>query len=148
MVVSMNEIQALVDKLGTKISAPKSLLVVLPTPADDGTPYVEIRGENFSYVSSERGCEIYRKLTKDLEELTYWIMSRVARQMAAKYELENRVDGCDTRKLYFDTFIKMLGEIKYEWGEKARSEVEEILKTSPYLDCVDARTSDLPSNRA
>ncbi|MHC8390864.1 Imm63 family immunity protein [Pseudomonas sp. MDT2-39-1] len=36
-----------------------------------------------------------------MDELLYWIMARVVRQMAVKYEVESRVSNCDTRRLYF-----------------------------------------------
>ena len=134
MVTSLDEIQSVVYGFGEKISAPKSLLIVRSAPADDGCPYVEIKGDVFSYVSSERGRELYRKSTHSLDELLYWIMSRAARQMAMEYELENRLDGCDARRIYFSRFIYLLGEIRTEWGEAARQEVEGILKNSPYVD--------------
>ncbi len=54
MVTSINEIQSLVNEFGKKIDAPKSLLILLTAPADDGAPYVKIHGRNFNYVSSER----------------------------------------------------------------------------------------------
>nr|WP_272891721.1 Imm63 family immunity protein [Stutzerimonas stutzeri] len=109
-------------------------MIILSAPADDGAPYVEIHENSFSYVSSERGYEIYRKSTSSLDELLYWIMARAVRQMAVKYELENRAGDCDTRRLYFSRFIQLLGEIKPEWAELARLDIDEILKSSPYID--------------
>lgn len=134
MVISICELQSIVDELGAKIDAPKPLLIILSAPADDGAPYVEIHENSFSYVSSERGCEMYRKSTSSLEELLYLIMIRAVRQMAVKYELENRVGNCDTRRLYFFILIKLLGEIRPEWAELARLDVNEVLKSSPYMD--------------
>ncbi|MFJ4143003.1 Imm63 family immunity protein [Pseudomonas sp. NPDC089734] len=134
MVTSIRELQSMVDELGVRVDAPKSLLVILSAPADDGAPYVEIHENSFNYVSSERGYEIYSKSTNSLDELLYWIMARAVRQMALKYELENRADNCDTRRLYFFRFIQLLGDIKPEWAELARRDVGEILKLSPYID--------------
>lgn len=134
MVTSIRELQSMVDELGARIDAPKSLLIILSAPADDGAPYVEIHENSFSYVSSERGYEIYSKSTSSLDELLYWIMARAARQMAVKYELENRAGNCDTRRLYFFRFIQLLGEIRPEWAGLARLDIDEILKASPYID--------------
>lgn len=134
MVTSIRELQSIIDELGARIDAPKPLLIILSAPADDGAPYVEIHENSFSYVSSERGYEIYRKSTSSLDELLYWIMARAVRQMAVKYELENRAGNCDTRRLYFSRFIQLLGEIKPEWAELARLDIDEILKSSPYID--------------
>lgn len=76
MVASIHEIQSIVDELGRRVDVPKSLLIVLSAPADDWAPYVELHDNGFSYVSSERGFEIYNKSTKSLDELLYWIVSR------------------------------------------------------------------------
>lgn len=134
MVTSIRELQSMVAELGARIDAPKPLLIVLTTPADDGAPYVEIHENGFSYVSSERGHEIYRKSTSSLDELLYWILARAVRQIAVKYELENRAGNCDTRRLYFLKFIQLLGEIRPEWAELAKLDIDEILKSSPYID--------------
>jgi hypothetical protein len=134
MVASIHELQSMVDELGARIDAPKRLLIVLSAPADDGAPYVEFHENSFSYVSSERGYEIYSKSTSSLDELLYWIMTRVVRQMAVKYKLENRSGNCDTRRLYFSRLIQLLGEIRSEWAELAKLDVNEILKSSPYID--------------
>uniref|UniRef100_UPI0035577736 Imm63 family immunity protein n=1 Tax=Pandoraea sputorum TaxID=93222 RepID=UPI0035577736 len=109
-------------------------LVVLSAPADDGTPYVKVYHHGFSYVSSERGCEIYNKSTNSLDELLYWIMKRVVQRMAVKYELDNRVGGFDTRRVCFSKFVQIFDEINPEWAGLARRDVDEILKASPYLD--------------
>ena len=134
MAISIHEIQSIVDRLGEKIKAPRSLLIVLSAPADDGAPYVEVHENGFSYVSSERGYQIFNKSTDSLDALIYWIMSRVARQMAAKYELESRAGNSDTRRVYFSKVIEFLAEINPEWARLARQEIDEILKTSPYSD--------------
>lgn len=134
MTVSMHEIQTLVYEFGGRVNAPVSLLSVRFLPADDGAPYVEIKEGVFNYVSSERGYEIYRKSTHSLDELLYWILSRAARQMAMKYELNNRSKGIDTRRVYFSKFIQLVGGVKAEWEELAKLEVDNTLKTSPYID--------------
>lgn len=134
MAISINEIQSMVDELGGRIGAPKRLLLIVHEPADDGTPYVKIGDNHFSYVSSERGYEIYNKSTNSLNELIYWIMDRVVRQMAVKYELDNRKEGLDTRRVYFSKYIQLLGEVNFEWAELATLSVDEILKSSPYSD--------------
>ncbi|MCY0107194.1 immunity 63 family protein [Pseudomonas monsensis] len=134
MVASIHEIQSIVYELGGRINAPKSSLIVLSAPADDGAPYVEVHDDGYSYVSSERGFEIYNKSTESLDELLYWIVNRAVRQMAVKYELDNRVDKFDTRRVYFSRLVQLLGEIKPEWAELARQEVDAVLKSCPYVD--------------
>jgi hypothetical protein len=134
MVASIHEIQSIVYELGGRVNAPKSSLIVLSAPADDGAPYIEVHDDGYSYVSSERGFEIYNKSTESLDELLYWIVSRAVRQMAVKHELDNRVAKFDTRRVYFSRLVQLLGEIKPEWAELARQEVDAVLKSCPYVD--------------
>lgn len=98
---SIEKIQLKIDCLGEKINAPKKLLLILTSASDDGVPYVKLEEDGFSYISSERGYETFKKLTKSLDELLYWIMSRVTRQIANEFELNNRSTKEDTRKQHF-----------------------------------------------
>ncbi|QOF82200.1 MULTISPECIES: Imm63 family immunity protein [unclassified Pseudomonas] len=130
----MEEIRAAVYELGKKIGAPRALLLVRGSSPEDGSPHVEIHDNGFDYVCSERGCEIYRRHTDFVDDLLYWIISGVALRLASDYELANRAEGVDFRRLYFSKYISILGEISEEWKEKASNEVREILASAPYVD--------------
>ncbi|MCL6690862.1 immunity 63 family protein [Pseudomonas sp. R3.Fl] len=134
MCCSIEDIQVCVYELGKKVGAPRSLLLVRGNSPEDGSPHVEINSNGFEYVCSERGCEIYRKHTDIVEELLYWIMSGVVFRLASDYELANRVEGVDFRRLYFSKYISIFGEISGEWKERASNEVLEILESTPYVD--------------
>lgn len=134
MSVSIEEVQGLVNDLGEKIDASASLLIVRSAPLGDGSPHIEIHDNRFDYVVSERGIEFSRKSTDSLDELLYWILHGVAVRMALDYELRNREHGFDFRRKYFSRMIFLLERINHAWGRRARFEVEEILKTSPYND--------------
>ncbi|KAA1170957.1 Imm63 family immunity protein [Photorhabdus heterorhabditis] len=90
--LTTNEIQEKVWSLGAKINAPKSMLIVYSEPVGDGSGYIVIDNNQYHIIYSERGYEIFRQTTEDVNELLYWIMESVASQMASEYELKNRND--------------------------------------------------------
>ncbi len=139
MCLNIAEIRDHVSTLGTSISAPISYLNIPDRSVFDGTPYVEIINEEYHYVSAERGMEISRKTTHDVDELLYWIFKRVASAMASTYEFQNRVDGCDSRRKKFAKQIEIMERLHPKWGRLMQGEIEEILKNSPYDDFSDDR---------
>ena len=134
MVSNFGELQKTVSLIGAKLGAPKSMLLVRESSPEDGTPHVEFKSEGFEYVSSERGYEIFRKHTRSLDELLFWIISRVAFNMAVDYELSHRVAGKDSRIMIFEKYLSELSRINKEWGKKASDEIEAVLLAAPFSD--------------
>lgn len=126
------DLQEKIYEIGKVINAPKSWLIVLYQPANDGSPYVSIDGDEFFYVSSERGCEISRKPISSLDELMYFIFEGATSMMALDYELDNRVEGQDFRRIYFSKQVELMNKLSPQWGERCRKEIGEILSLSPY----------------
>lgn len=118
MVSNIGELQQTVNLIGDKLGAPKSMLLVRVSSPEDGTPHVEFKSGGFEYVSSERSYEIFRKYTRSLDELLFWIISRVALNMAVDYELSHRVAGKDSRRMIFEKYLSELSRINKEWGKK------------------------------
>ena len=126
------DLQEKIYEIGRIINAPRSWLIVLYQPVNDGSPYVSIQGEELFYTSSERGCEISRKPISSLDELMYFIFEGATSMMALDYELDNRVEGQDFRRIYFSKQIELMSKLSPRWGERCRKEIEEILSSSPY----------------
>ena len=68
------------------IAAPASSLPTFGKTEDGARPHIEVRSDAYHYVVVERGCELERKRTPDLQELLYWVFSDVTHQMAFQYE--------------------------------------------------------------
>lgn len=128
------DIQERVYGMGAKINVPRDLLVVSFQPRDDGVPYVSVSESGFVYVSVERGLEIFRKFAPSVDELMFLILGRVAATMAMRYELDNRLEGLDSRRIYFLKKIELMNSLNPAWGQRVRQEVGEILDGFPYLD--------------
>lgn len=126
------DLQDKIDEIGKIIDAPRSWLIVLYQPANDGSPYVAIDDDKFFYVSSERGYEISRKPISSLDELMYLTLEGAIFQMASSYELDNRVEGQDFRRILFAREIELMNKLNRKWGERCREKIEKILVSAPY----------------
>jgi len=101
-----------------------------------GYSYVKIDKKTYHYITTERGGEIAHEVTSDPDELLYWLMSDVISSIASKYELNNRIPSQDSRRIRFAKEIDLFSKLKYEWADKKRKEIEEIILDNPYCDGV------------
>ncbi|UPG94221.1 Imm63 family immunity protein [Luteibacter aegosomatissinici] len=134
MTTEIDEVRDEVARIGKLIGAPSVLLEVRTAESSDGTPYLEITDEGYSYIAVERGLEISRQYTPELDGILYIIFKRITSQMALSYELRHRIDGQDFRRIYFSRRIELMHAAHQGWGDRQRIEIEEILKTSPFVD--------------
>ena len=83
-----------VDEMAAIIKAPIALLPTYEISKDFAHPHIEIDNIGlYNYVIVERGHELERKTTSNLNELLYWIFRSVTFTMACDYELKNREIG-------------------------------------------------------
>ncbi|QHQ15459.1 hypothetical protein GMW39_06020 [Pectobacterium parmentieri] len=75
-----------------------------------------------------------RKTTSSINELFYWIMSDFIYKVAFQYELENRVENIDGRRIAFNKVLALMGNISDEWRLMAQNEIDDILAKNPYTD--------------
>jgi len=132
--LSIAELQKKVDELLLNAELPRLSINLCTAPAGDGTPYISFDNGRYNYIFSERGYELFRKTTDSADELLYWIMSELAYRVAFRYELENRIEGRDGRRIAFQKFIELMTKINPLWKLKAEDEIEKILAASPYDD--------------
>lgn len=134
MLYSINDIRKKIHSLGKKISIPNGRLNVFDTSPGDGRPHVSFDNNQYNYVYAERGVEFSRKTSDKLNELLYWIMSDIIYSIAFQYELENRIEHRDGRRIIFQKVIQLMGELDPLWALKAQEEIDSILSKSPYND--------------
>lgn len=63
----------------------------------------------------------------DKTRTIYWIMSDFIYKVAFQYELGNRVENRDGRRIAFDKTVDLMGSISDECKLKAQHEIEDIL---------------------
>ena len=120
--------------IAKQLRAPKRHVRFAQTPQADANPYVECEGGKFFYVVWERGQEFERRATTDPDELLYWLVRNITRDMALEYELAHRIESEDFRRQYFRKDIELLESVDSKWAERMRQEYERILAEHPFDD--------------
>lgn len=146
---TLSEMQNLAKDLARRINAPTNLLPTFSSPIGDATPNIEVDNSGlYHFVISERGTEYERKITSDLNDLMYWIFSGVTFSLACDYELKNRVEDKDSRRIMFAKQEELLGILNKDWEERERKEHESILINNPFDDLAGLRASYFGELRA
>lgn len=134
MLTSFFDIQEKINTIGKTIGIPESNLHIFLSSPDDGRPHISYDDGLYNYIYAERGVEFFRKKTNSEDELLYWIMSDFIYKVAFQYELENRVENIDGRRIAFNKVLALMGGISDDWRLKAQSEIDEILAKNPYSE--------------
>lgn len=135
--ISLTHIKKQVDELATIINAPAELLPTYGSSIDMGHPHLEAdyRGQ-LHFVVVERGTELERRTTANLDELLYWIFQGVTFSLACDYELAHRIADEDCRRIIFARQEELLGRLSARWQQKAREHHRRILPEYPFSDQV------------
>jgi hypothetical protein len=104
------------------------------SPQHDGSAHVEFDGAEYSYVVTERGSEFERRRTTDRDELLYWLISDAVFDAACEFEVRNRIEGRDFRRMLFSKKIEFMSAIRPEWATRQRAEIERVLEANSYND--------------
>ncbi|MBG6188465.1 Imm63 family immunity protein [Flavobacterium sp. CAN_S2] len=140
--ITLDDIKKKVDELTLKINAPTNLLPSYGQQTWDAHPYIEVDNLGFMfYIISERGQEYERKMTDKIEDLLYWIFVSVTFSMACDYELKNRIEDKDCRRIMFDKQEELLGLLNNNWRQKENAEHQSILKNHPFDDSAGLRAT-------
>ena len=140
--ITLDEIKKKVDELTLKINAPTNLLPSYGQQTWDAHPYIEVDKLGFMfYIISERGQEYERKMTDKIDDLLYWIFASVTFSMACDYELKNRIEYKDCRRIMFDKQEELLGLLNKNWQQKENAEHQNILKNHPFDDLAGLRAT-------
>lgn len=101
---------------------------------DDGFQHLEICGDEYHLVVTERGMEYSRDITTSKDEILYWLVSSFAWGLASRFELENRVPNQDFRRLFFAKQVEYLKTVDAKWADLKQKEFDEILTSHPFND--------------
>ncbi|UYY78853.1 immunity 63 family protein [Sphingomonas sp. R1] len=121
----------MVKKYGSQIGVPD--IALLGTPRGDGSPYVEV-SDAYYFVVEERGVELERRKTDDLDELLYWIFDGVTFSISCDFELRNRKPGEDPRRQLFAKQEALLSQLSTRWSARKLDEHRAILTRHPFND--------------
>ena len=117
------------ERLAARIGAPAGHLPTYGQSEDGARPHVEIDVYGrFAYVVVERGAELSRRDTEELDELLGWIFQDVTFAMACDYEARHRVEGEDFRRLLFTYQFELLDQLNPVWTERRKAALGQILE--------------------
>lgn len=136
---SIDDVREKVIELGKLIDAPRNKLYVFDVEGSDGRYHLEFHGDEYHYISTERGEELDRFVTKNFDNLLYKIFKHITSSMAFSYELNNRVQNQDSRRIAFSKQIELMSKINESWRDKMEQEIARTLQNAPYEDHALAR---------
>jgi len=130
---SLNSIKARVNELAKTVDAPTEYLPTYGTSQQTGMPHIEV-DHLYYWVVCERGSELERRSTNDLDELLYWIFSSVTFTMATDFELAHRRSGEDCRRQIFPKQLEILAALSPQWASRRAEELRLVLRSHPFND--------------
>ena len=132
--LGIREIRSKVLEIGQQIGLDGNS-TLYPSFSEPGKVFNEgasiyVTPSQYHYIIFERG-----KIIKHykIENILYPLFKTITINLASKYELEHRNGHEDTRKLRWKKQLELLKIVDTEFYEKRKKEIEEILKTFPYV---------------
>lgn len=101
---------------------------------DDGSLHLEFPAGRYAVVATERGQEVSRRETSDIDELLYWLFASAAWSRGWAYELAHRHPTQDSRRIAFATTLDAIGQISPVWRTRMCDEQALILAEHPFRD--------------
>ncbi|TYC49667.1 hypothetical protein ESZ50_05870 [Weissella muntiaci] len=86
------------------------------------------------YIFSERGIITLMFESDNLDDFLFQIFKDITFEMALTFEVSNRVENQDFRRVLFSKQLEILNIIDETYKERAAQEIKDILKVSPFND--------------
>ena len=131
---SLQDIETDVAARARRIGASGRDLPTYGTSEDGARPHIEVEHGLYHYVVVERGVEIDRRFSDRYDDLLYWIFSDVTHRHAFGYELQNRIEDQDCRRIAFPKQVELMRKIDPVLGGRLEQDIAQILQRAPYDD--------------
>ncbi|MDR3404347.1 MAG: Imm63 family immunity protein [Chthoniobacter sp.] len=131
---ALPEIEAEINRLAAKVGASGHVLPTYGRTEDGARPHIEADARGYHYVVVERGQELRRNTTPDLDDLLYHVFESVTFSLACDYELAHRVAGQDFRRVLFARQIELLSSLSPSWAGRESLDHQRILQQHPFVD--------------
>jgi hypothetical protein len=131
---TLAEIKAEIDRRAALLGASGNMLPTYGVSRDFGYPHIEVDGRGYHYVVVERGEELQRTTTPQLDELLYHVFESVAFSLAGRYEVEHRIKGEDCRRQMFRHQVELLAILDPAWAARCAARHRQILRENPFHD--------------
>ncbi|AYF76430.1 hypothetical protein D7D52_24340 [Nocardia yunnanensis] len=103
---------------------------------DFAEPFFRVTPERLSFEAWERDHPVMDKSAASPEELSFWIVEHLARQIALDtvHQYQPRPAGMDARRIWFPEWHRLVDAVDAEWGSRTLSQIDRILAEYPYAD--------------
>lgn len=122
------------DRLCQMIEPSERTYAFLTERQDDGSPHVEFVDGQYHYVVTERGLELERRSTGDIDEILYWLIYDLAFWMGVAFEFKNRVDRQDCRRIIFANSIELVKRADQTMADRLARHWQKTLTENPFVD--------------
>lgn len=123
-----------VDRLAERIDAPEALLPTYGVSEDGARPHIEYADGQYHYVVVERGNELTRHSSADIDEILFRVFEGVTFSMACDHEKRHRRRGEDSRRQLFETQLALLAELNPAWRDRTQARLDAVLRQHPFVD--------------
>jgi hypothetical protein len=141
MRMTLFDIETDVNRLAEIINADTNLLPTYGFSKDYTYPHIEVDRQGMHFVVVERGEELERVTTNDLDTLLYLVFEGVTNSMSSSFELQNRIEEQDCRRMTFSHQEELLGKLNEAWRLKAIKYHQSILTRYPFDDFAGLRAT-------
>jgi len=131
--VSLETIRTRIEHLAAEIDAPATYLPTFGNSRHDGSHHIEL-DRLYNWVVCERGSELQRRSTADLDELLFWVFSTVTFSMAVDFELAHRRSREDFRRQLFQKQEELLSKLSQPLADREARDHQAILQRNPFRD--------------
>ena len=132
MMLNHQQVQNIINDYGKKIGLSTNDVVLRKKPSGFGEPHLEISDDYYHYIVYERGSELTREPSRDVDDFIYRFFETITSMIAGEYQQQNIVIGEDQRVIRFHKQIELMTQLKDEWGRRKEADIAETLQNAPY----------------
>jgi hypothetical protein len=132
--LNLSEIKAEVDRRTVLIGASGFVLPTYGRTEDFARPHIEADSRGYHYVVVERGRELERITTRELDELLYHIFQSITFSLAMDFECKHRIAREDCRRQIFCHQVELLSRLDRRWAARCAQEQNRVLEENPFRD--------------
>ena len=125
--MTLIEIESIINRMAKIIDAAKKSLPTYGWSEDFARPHIEVDEEGMHFVVVERGKEEFRLTTDDIEKILYRVFSGVCSMMSYEFELKNRDETKDFRRMAFKKQEELLGMLNPDWRKEAEERHKDVI---------------------
>lgn len=134
MADELKQLQIAYNALCQRIDPMEGEYTILTEREDVGVPHVEFENGQYHYIVTERGLDLSRRSTADINEILYWMLYDLTFWMGSAFEFKNRVEGPDCRRMMFAHWLEQMQKADQAMADRLKLDIERILAENPFVD--------------